>query len=77
MDTKCPVCETALGFTAWNGETASDEICHGCGIQFGYNDPRPDIGLGDCGEAGARRALEISEFEDLHRGIDFAYEVAL
>jgi hypothetical protein len=34
----CPVCGYALGFEAWRGESASDEICPSCGVQFGYDD---------------------------------------
>ncbi len=39
----CPVCEASLDFLPWNGSSASDEICPSCGIQFGYNDARPDL----------------------------------
>ncbi len=34
----CPVCGYALWFSPWNGESASDEICPCCFIQFGYDD---------------------------------------
>jgi hypothetical protein len=34
----CPVCGYYLDFAPWNGESASDEICPCCGIQFGYDD---------------------------------------
>lgn len=34
----CPVCGFDLGFAAWVGNSASDEICPCCGIQFGYDD---------------------------------------
>ena len=37
-ETLCPVCGYNLGFQAWKGESASDEICPCCGIQFGYDD---------------------------------------
>lgn len=45
MDTaqRCPVCAERLDFHPWNGTSASDEICPGCGIQFGYNDARSDL----------------------------------
>jgi hypothetical protein len=36
--TYCPVCGYDLGFEAWRGSSASDEICPSCGIQFGYDD---------------------------------------
>jgi hypothetical protein len=39
----CPVCEHDLGFAPSEGDSASDEICSLCGIQFGYNDARPDL----------------------------------
>jgi hypothetical protein len=45
MPNKCPVCTTDLGFEAWSRGGASFEICPGCGIQFGYNDARPDLRL--------------------------------
>lgn len=34
----CPVCGYFLGFLPWDDESASDEICLSCGIQFGYTD---------------------------------------
>ncbi len=34
----CPACGFYLGFAAWDGLSASDEICSSCGIQFGYSD---------------------------------------
>lgn len=34
----CPVCGYNLEFPAWKGESASDEICPCCYIQFGYDD---------------------------------------
>jgi hypothetical protein len=34
----CPVCGFNLGFKPWQGESASDEFCLSCGIQFGYTD---------------------------------------
>ena len=37
----CPVCELQLDFKPWRGESASDEICPKCGIQFGYQDVGP------------------------------------
>ena len=36
--TLCPACGYDLEFPAWDGESASDEICPSCGIQFGYTD---------------------------------------
>ncbi len=36
--TLCPVCGHNLGFKQWEGDSASDEICPSCGIQFGYDD---------------------------------------
>src|SRR5687768_11699896 len=42
MSNLCPVCGFDLGFPAWNEVSASDEICPSCGIQFGYNDSRPE-----------------------------------
>ena len=41
--TLCPVCDHDLGFAPWNGDLPSDDICPFCGIQFGYNDSRPDL----------------------------------
>jgi hypothetical protein len=42
MDTEksehCPVCGYNLGFSPWEGPSASDEICPCCFIQFGYDD---------------------------------------
>ena len=43
MAEECPVCGEKLGFKAWNDDNPSDELCPGCGIQFGYNDARPDL----------------------------------
>ncbi len=37
-ETLCPVCGYSLDFEPWVGESASDEICPSCGIQFGYTD---------------------------------------
>lgn len=37
-DNLCPVCGYDLGFPPWRGESASDEFCDSCGIQFGYHD---------------------------------------
>jgi hypothetical protein len=34
----CPVCGWLLEEPAWRGDSASDEICPSCGIQFGYQD---------------------------------------
>lgn len=34
----CPVCGFTLEFIPWNGDSAADEICPCCGIQFGYDD---------------------------------------
>jgi hypothetical protein len=42
--TYCPVCGYDLGFTPWNGNSASDQICPCCAIQFGYTDSAG----GDC-----------------------------
>jgi len=39
----CPVCEFMLDFEPWRGTSASDEICPSCGIQFGYDDARPEL----------------------------------
>jgi hypothetical protein len=41
----CPVCGYALGFPAWEDDSASDEICPSCGIQFGYDDVPAGGGL--------------------------------
>jgi broad specificity phosphatase PhoE len=32
-----------LDFAPWIDKNPSDEICPFCGIQFGYNDARPDL----------------------------------
>jgi hypothetical protein len=34
----CPVCGYNLPFPAWQGDSASDEYCPCCGIQFGFHD---------------------------------------
>jgi hypothetical protein len=34
----CPVCGYDLWFAPWVGDSAADEICPSCGIQFGYDD---------------------------------------
>lgn len=34
----CPVCGCDLGFLPWHDDSASDEICPCCYIQFGYDD---------------------------------------
>lgn len=34
----CPACGYDLRFRPWTGDSASDEICPSCGIQFGYDD---------------------------------------
>jgi hypothetical protein len=34
----CPVCGFELDGPAWDGLSASHEICPSCGIQFGYDD---------------------------------------
>lgn len=39
----CPVCYSPLDFEPWFVDSASDEICPTCGIQFGYDDARPDL----------------------------------
>ena len=39
----CPVCDAELDFEPWSGNSAADEICPSCGIQFGYNDARADL----------------------------------
>ena len=38
LPTSCPVCGCDLGFLPWHGDSASDEICPCCYIQFGYDD---------------------------------------
>jgi len=38
MNATCPACGTDLDFEPWKGDSASDEICPCCGIQFGYDD---------------------------------------
>ena len=40
---RCPVCENELPYEPWDGKSASFEICHECGIHFGYNDAREDL----------------------------------
>jgi hypothetical protein len=40
---RCPACDSDLAFEPWVQESASFEICPSCGIQFGYNDARPDV----------------------------------
>ena len=42
MTATCPVCQSELDFEPWCENSASDEICPSCGIQFGYNDARED-----------------------------------
>ena len=37
---RCPVCGFRLDFKPWDGPLQSDEICSGCGIQFGNDDHR-------------------------------------
>ncbi len=37
-ETLCPVCGYSLDFEPWVRESASDELCPSCGIQFGYDD---------------------------------------
>ena len=39
----CPACGSELDFEPWKGESAADEICPYCGIQFGYNDASADL----------------------------------
>jgi len=41
------------------------------------DDPRSDIGLGDCRESPARRTLEVGEFQNFHGGISLAHHVTL
>lgn len=41
----CPVCGFNLGFEPWKGESASDEYCPCCGIQFGYHDVTEASGM--------------------------------
>jgi hypothetical protein len=41
------------------------------------DDPRANIWLGHGCPSTARRAFKIGKFDDLYRGIDFAYQVAL
>jgi hypothetical protein len=38
LEDACPVCGFRLGFSPWEGRSASHEICPSCGIQFGYDD---------------------------------------
>ena len=35
---RCPVCGCDLDFAPWKGDSAADEMCPCCGIQFGYDD---------------------------------------
>lgn len=39
----CPVCASSLDFEPWEGGLPSHEVCPFCGIQFGYNDARPEL----------------------------------
>lgn len=34
----CPVCGYLLECAPWRGDSAADEMCPSCGIQFGYDD---------------------------------------
>lgn len=34
----CPVCGYELPFAPWDDDSAADEMCPCCGIQFGYDD---------------------------------------
>jgi hypothetical protein len=54
MPNLCPVCGFDLGFPAWNGKSASDEICPCCYIQFGYD----DLANGDA-DADARKQIYL------------------
>ncbi len=42
----CPVCGfpffKQFGFKPWEDDSPSDEICPGCGVQFGYQDNEGD-----------------------------------
>ena len=40
---RCPVCGVELALKPWDGDSQSDEICPGCGTQFGYDDFRPSV----------------------------------
>ena len=53
------------------------EIIEGEIGEAGVDDPRANIWLGYSCPSTARRALKISKFDNLNRGIDFAYQVAL
>lgn len=46
----CPVCGYGLGFSPWKGDSASDEICPCCYMQFGYDDAAG-------GDANSRRDI--------------------
>lgn len=35
---RCPVCGFHLWFEPWHRDSAADEMCPSCGIQFGYDD---------------------------------------
>lgn len=50
----CPVCGYDLGFEPWRGDSASDEICPSCGIEFGYDDV-----FEACGIEGTREELQL------------------
>jgi hypothetical protein len=52
--TLCPVCGFDLGFEPWRGDSASDEYCPSCGIQFGYHDVTEA-----CGMEGTREELQL------------------
>src|SRR5689334_8298503 len=53
------------------------EIIVGDVRQAGIDDPLSNIWLRDRRESSARRTFEIGEFEDFHRGIGLAHEIAL
>jgi Zn ribbon nucleic-acid-binding protein len=71
----CPACESKLDFEPWTGDSASDEICPSCGIQFGYNDARADLREKIYGEwrkawiANGRKPFHGQQWHDLSRRI--------
>jgi len=75
MLTRCPVCMTDPGFEPWQGDEASFEVCPGCGIQFGYNDARPDlraeiyVAWREEWFGNGRRPLEGAEWHEVSRRV--------
>jgi len=69
----CPVCLADLSFSPWRGESASDELCPSCGIQFGYNDARPDlrnliyVGWREAWVANGRRPISGDQWRKVSR----------